>query len=220
MSTAVQPLYRMAVIACDECQADIASGDLTEKDVQAAYVWRFERVTAFGHMEVWRWASKKNHGKLLAIEPYASESPFNWQRMLVQHNANSPFFQSFQSRAWMKDQLGRKWARLVNRARKSTKQEWLAALSGGSIVCQIRSFHSSPGIKLPVTSEWDEAKGTYKVHVEAEPSLAGAIAAIRGRLQMEPDQFWRYAKGTHVIPSDLMRNNRPYQLELFDTNAE
>lgn len=211
----IQPVYRLAVLASDECQEAIADGIVKEEQVGAGYVWLFENVTAIGQMEVWRWAKSKNHGRLLAIKPYAQDTPYNWQRMLVKHNESSPFFQSFIGRAWMKDQLGKKWAKLVNKARKMNKQDWLAALSGGSVVCKIRAFHHSPGLQMPEVTDWNEDNGTYRVHVNADPELQGAKDAINRRLEMDAAEFWRYAKGVKLLPRERLKNNRPYQLELF-----
>lgn len=213
----MQPVYRLCVLACDECNQLIEAGELKPEQVHASYIWRFENVTVYGDMSVVRWSASKNHGRLLSVDHYQIDSPFHPNRLLVQHNATSPFFQSFRGRAWMRDMLGPKWSRLVNKARKSTKQDWLASLRGGLVKCKIRDFQKTGTVTLPEVFEWNEDKGTYKVWVDADPSLAGAEQRIESKLKMDAEQFWRYASGYQIVPAELLVDDRLKQLSLFDS---
>ncbi len=212
---AKQDVYLEAARRC------AATNGIDPEAADPSYYWIFEKVDVIGGMAVWGWYKRgKSWGELLRIRALRPTDPFDDLRLLVVHGDKSPFYQRMRRRDWMKSKLGSKWAKLVNLARKSTLQDFRAKLIGGDVKMNLPSEgYASQWREIRAAAargecEINEEKGRMTRVVEPDPAYLGAAQIIRRRLKMEITEFWRYCKGTKLIPEDRMREP---QLALFDT---
>jgi len=116
----------------------------------------------------------KSWGPFIGVLPLAPTDPVHWCQLLYLYKASSPYNRRVEQRHALKRILGRQHRPLVTLASRSTKRDFLAALS------------------------------ELGAHV------------IKRRLNLDPGQFWRAAKGREFL--DLPKP--PVQLLLFPDNQQ
>lgn len=114
-------------------------------------------------------AQHKNWGDFIGVLPLRSDDPVHWSRILYLYKASSPYNRRVEQRKALKRILGRRHRSLVTSAARSTKRDFLAALT------------------------------------------EVAVYVIRRRLNLDPGDFWRAAKGRKLLELP----DPPIQLLLF-----
>jgi hypothetical protein len=90
-------------------------------------------------------ARHKNWGPFIGVLPLAPDDPVHWCRILYLYKASSPYNRRVEQRHALKRILGRQHRPLVTLAARSTKRDFLAALTElGSHVIQ-RRLRLDPG---------------------------------------------------------------------------
>lgn len=98
-------------------------------------------------------ARHKAWGRFIGVLPLAPEDPVHWCRILYLYKASNPSNRRFEQRRAIKRILGRRNRTLVTLAARSTKRDFLAALSELGAYVINRRLHLDPG------QFWHAAKG-------------------------------------------------------------
>jgi len=95
----------------------------------------------------------KSWGSFIGVLPLEPEDPVHWCRILFLYKASSPYNRRVEQRHALKRILGRKNRPLVTQAARSTKRDFLAALTEAGAYVIKRRLHVDPG------QFWRAAKG-------------------------------------------------------------
>ncbi len=98
-------------------------------------------------------ARHKNWGDFIGVLPLQPDDPVHWCRLLYLFKASSPYNRRVEQRHDLKRILGRQHRPLVTLAARSTKRDFLAALSELGAQVIKRRLHLDPGLF------WRAAKG-------------------------------------------------------------
>lgn len=98
-------------------------------------------------------ARHKSWGEFIGVLPLAPSDPVHWCRLLYLYKASSPYNRRVEQRHALKRILGRQHRPLVTLASRSTKRDFLAALSELGAHAIKRQLHLEPG------QFWRAAKG-------------------------------------------------------------
>ncbi len=215
----VEPKYHARTVACWE--SNLFRGDIEATatcPTSPHFAFAFEWATVFGDMGAWSWALTKTYGKLLQVRSLTQHDPMSEWHCLVRHNACSPWRQKWEQRDWMKHELGTKYRKVVNFARKSTWQEFDNALSGGIHVFTRRFFDAdnllSDLIGQMKMGNVEALKWSYPEKfcgnavvvrcrniVQPRPEYAGFARRITTRIGVDLKTFWKACKGQVMLPA-------------------
>lgn len=70
----------------------------------------------------------KRWGDLIGVMPVEPDDPVDPRRVLYIYNAESPYNRRVEQRKWLKHRLGKGWRRLVQKAMRQTKRDFLRLL--------------------------------------------------------------------------------------------
>ena len=98
-------------------------------------------------------ARHKNWGDFIGLLPLQPDDPVGWSRILFLYKASSPYNRRVEQRHALKRILGRQHRPLVTLAARSTKRDFLAALSESGAHIIKRRLRLEPG------QFWRAAKG-------------------------------------------------------------
>jgi hypothetical protein len=108
-------------------------------------------------------ARHKNWGEFIGVLPLRLDDPVHWCRLLYLYKASSPYNRRVEQRHALKRILGRQHRPLVTLAARSTKRDFLTALTESGAHVIRRRLHLEPG------QFWRAAKGHEFLNLPTPP---------------------------------------------------